>query len=134
MGEENESVRGRRDPSGLFAVEIVCVFSVFDVGNKEKSYHISMEQDRSWMYDRILGVRVRSAGVRIMLRGEGADLGVHRADAVAGGLRLEESLLRHVQLPDSDAEWRIRLRFAARHASPTATTASCSVTDSPIAA
>ncbi|MED6218555.1 hypothetical protein PIB30_027768 [Stylosanthes scabra] len=34
MGEENESVRGRRDPSGLFAVEIVCVCSVFDVGNK----------------------------------------------------------------------------------------------------
>ncbi|MED6227268.1 hypothetical protein PIB30_111893 [Stylosanthes scabra] len=68
------------------------------------------------------------------LSGEGADLGVHCADAVAGGLQLEESLLKHVQLPDSDAEWRIRLRFDARHASSTATTASCSVTDSPIAA
>ncbi|MED6127840.1 hypothetical protein PIB30_091996 [Stylosanthes scabra] len=69
--------------------------------------------------------------------GESADLGVHRADAVVGGLRLEESLLRHVQLPDSDAEWRIRLRFDARHASPTistATTASCSITDSPTTA
>ncbi|MED6165741.1 hypothetical protein PIB30_102457 [Stylosanthes scabra] len=71
------------------------------------------------------------------LRVEGADLGVHRADAVAGGLRLEESLLRHVQLPDSDAEWRIRLRFDARHAYPTAstaTTASYSVIDSPTTA
>ncbi|MED6114141.1 hypothetical protein PIB30_077450 [Stylosanthes scabra] len=83
------------------------------------------------------------------LCGEGADLGVHRADAVTGGLRLEESLFRHVQLPDSDAGWRIRLRFDARHASPTASTAAiascsvidscsvtdaCSVTDSPIAA
>ncbi|MED6196699.1 hypothetical protein PIB30_049833 [Stylosanthes scabra] len=34
MGEENEFVRGRRDPSGLFDVEIVCVCSVFVVGNK----------------------------------------------------------------------------------------------------
>ncbi|MED6146348.1 hypothetical protein PIB30_033650 [Stylosanthes scabra] len=66
------------------------------------------------------------------LRGEGADLGVPRVDAVARGLRLEESLLRHVQLLDSDAEWR--LRCDARHASPTAstaTTASCSITNSP---
>ncbi|MED6109199.1 hypothetical protein PIB30_031301 [Stylosanthes scabra] len=30
----NELVRGRRDPTGLFAVEIVCVCTVFDVGNK----------------------------------------------------------------------------------------------------
>ncbi|MED6180973.1 hypothetical protein PIB30_014952 [Stylosanthes scabra] len=28
---------GRRDPSGLFTVEIVCVCSVFVVGNKEKT-------------------------------------------------------------------------------------------------
>ncbi|MED6136295.1 hypothetical protein PIB30_054732 [Stylosanthes scabra] len=34
MGEENESVRERRDPSGLFAVEIDSVCSVFDMGNK----------------------------------------------------------------------------------------------------
>ncbi|MED6211636.1 hypothetical protein PIB30_075651 [Stylosanthes scabra] len=34
MGEENEFVRGRRDPSGLFAVKIVCVCYVFVVGNK----------------------------------------------------------------------------------------------------
>ncbi|MED6120407.1 hypothetical protein PIB30_020599 [Stylosanthes scabra] len=34
MGEENEFVRGRRDPSGLFAVEIVFVCFVFVVVNK----------------------------------------------------------------------------------------------------
>ncbi|MED6115512.1 hypothetical protein PIB30_091319 [Stylosanthes scabra] len=34
MGEENQSVQGRRDPSILFAVEIACVCSVFGVGNK----------------------------------------------------------------------------------------------------
>ncbi|MED6200178.1 hypothetical protein PIB30_082572, partial [Stylosanthes scabra] len=105
----------------------------------EKSYHIIMEQDRSWMYDRVYSNR---GGLKWI----GPVLG-HRADAVAGGLRSEESLFRHVQLPDSDAEWRIRVRFDAKHASPTASTAttascsnSCSVTDacpvtaSPIAA
>ncbi|MED6173749.1 hypothetical protein PIB30_062592 [Stylosanthes scabra] len=34
MGEENESVSWLRDPSDLFAVEIDCVCSVLDVGNK----------------------------------------------------------------------------------------------------
>ncbi|MED6179853.1 hypothetical protein PIB30_004908 [Stylosanthes scabra] len=34
MGEENEFVRGRRDPSDLFDVEIACVCSVFVVVNK----------------------------------------------------------------------------------------------------
>ncbi|MED6210738.1 hypothetical protein PIB30_066938, partial [Stylosanthes scabra] len=30
----NDTVRGHRDPTGLFAVEIICVCTVFDVGNK----------------------------------------------------------------------------------------------------
>ncbi|MED6188823.1 hypothetical protein PIB30_089550 [Stylosanthes scabra] len=41
MGEENESVRGRRNPSSLFAVEIACVCSVFGVGNKYPGSGIS---------------------------------------------------------------------------------------------
>ncbi|MED6172582.1 hypothetical protein PIB30_051403 [Stylosanthes scabra] len=35
-----------RDPTGLFAVEIVCVCTVFNVGNKKMGHN-----NRDWMYD-----------------------------------------------------------------------------------
>ncbi|MED6147718.1 hypothetical protein PIB30_046410 [Stylosanthes scabra] len=240
-------MRGRKDPSGLFVVEILCVCSVFGVGNKEKLYHIIMEQPRWWMYDRFSSnrgglnrhskpdwTRTRcSHGLRAATRGGGfmawvwfppinthtclqilmtttllvvhltvesrvvrtlestvqtqsqeiselrkaysdmysfltqmrsggssaaampdmppppppphlarsqsppprPDQGTdYRADAVAGDLRVDEGLLRHVQLPDANAEWRIFRSANARHASPIATTASCSIPESPTAA
>ncbi|MED6148271.1 hypothetical protein PIB30_051576 [Stylosanthes scabra] len=45
MGEENESVRGRRDPSSLFTVEITCVCSVFGVRNKDV-IGVGLEEER----------------------------------------------------------------------------------------
>ncbi|MED6221213.1 hypothetical protein PIB30_052341 [Stylosanthes scabra] len=45
-------MQGRRDPTGLFVVEFVCVCSILDVGNKKRG-----DNNRYWMYNRVYSNR-----------------------------------------------------------------------------